>query len=50
MDGKIEIRAIIEMLGAPKEHIEATLKEYVENLKKDGVKINNETYAEAEEK
>ena len=50
MNEKIEIRAIIEMLGAPKEHIEATIKEYVANLKKEGQKINSETYAEAEQK
>ena len=32
---KILVKAIIEMLGAPKEHIENTLKEYIEGLKKD---------------
>lgn len=31
--GNILVRAIIEMLGAPKEHIEKTLKDYIEKLK-----------------
>lgn len=31
--GNILVRAIIEMLGAPKEHIEKTLKDYIENLR-----------------
>jgi len=50
MDGKIEVRAIIEMLGAPKEHIENTLKEYIDKLKKEGLNITSENYAEAQEK
>ena len=33
---KVLARVIIEILGAPKEHIEKTLKEYIESLKKDG--------------
>jgi len=33
--GNILVRTIIEMLGAPKEHIEKTLKDYVEKLKTD---------------
>jgi len=48
MERKIEARAIIEMLGAPKEHIEKTLKAYVEGLRKEGKKITAEEYAEAE--
>ena len=32
---KILVRAIIEMLGAPKEHIEKTLADFVEKLKKE---------------
>lgn len=32
---KILARVIIEMLGAPKEHIEKTLKDYVKKLKQD---------------
>lgn len=47
---KIEIRAIIEMLGAPKEHIEQTLKEYVTKLKEEGKKVNSEIYTPAEQK
>jgi hypothetical protein len=50
MTEKIEIRAIIEMLGAPKEHIEKTLKEYIEKLKDDGKKITSEIFEEAEQK
>jgi len=33
--GKIIARVIIEMLGAPKEHIEATLKDYIAKLGND---------------
>ena len=33
--GHLLARVIIEMLGAPKEHIEKTLKDYIEKLKKD---------------
>ena len=43
---KIETRAIIEMLGAPKEHIVKTLKEYIEKLQEEGKKINHISYAE----
>ncbi|MFT4297792.1 MAG: hypothetical protein ACMXX5_01230 [Candidatus Woesearchaeota archaeon] len=32
-EGQILVRAIIEMLGAPKEHIEKTLKDYIESIK-----------------
>ena len=34
-DKKIIIRAIIEMLGAPKDYIEKTLKNYLEKIKED---------------
>lgn len=47
MEQKIEVRAIIEMLGAPKEHIENILKEYVQKLKEEGKQITSETYEEA---
>ena len=43
-------RAIIEMLGAPREYIENTLKTYVQKLKKEGLHIVHEEYAPAEEK
>ena len=32
-EGQILVRTILEMLGAPKEHIESTMKGYVDNLK-----------------
>ncbi len=35
----IKARVIIEMLGAPKEHIQETLEHYVDKLKKDEKKI-----------
>lgn len=40
---KITARVIIEMLGAPKEYIEDTLKNYIKKLKNDGIKIIKET-------
>ncbi|MBD3361616.1 hypothetical protein GF358_02365 [Candidatus Woesearchaeota archaeon] len=43
---EIHTRAILEMLGAPKEYIEKTLKEYIQKLKKD-LKITKEEYEEA---
>jgi hypothetical protein len=45
----IRARAIIEMLGAPKEHVEGTLKRYVEQLKRDGLAVLREEHAPAEE-
>jgi hypothetical protein len=39
---KIIVRTIIEMLGAPKEYIETTLKNYLKKLKDDGIKILKE--------
>ena len=47
---KILVRVIIEMLGAPKEHIEKTLKDYVEKLKDDKeFEIVKEEFAPAKE-
>lgn len=43
----IHVRAIIEMLGAPKEHIEKTMKDYVEKLKNDKLNIVSEIYNDA---
>ena len=43
------IRCIIEMMGAPKEHVESTLKKYVEKWKDEGTKIKKEEYAETKE-
>lgn len=34
-ENRILVRAIIEMLGSPKDHIEETIKDYVEKLKED---------------
>ncbi len=50
MDKPLTIRAIIEMLGAPKEYIESTLKNYVEKLKSEGLQIKKAEYAPAEQK
>lgn len=43
----IHCRAIIEMLGAPKDYIEKTLRNYVQKLKNDGKAIIKEHYEEA---
>lgn len=48
MGDKLVVRAIIQMLGAPKEYIEETLKNYIEKLKKDGLQIIKEDYVPAE--
>lgn len=47
MPQKILVRAIVEMLGAPKEHIEHTLKIYINKLKQEGLKVKKEHYEEA---
>src|SRR3989338_5648551 len=44
---QIYARFILEILGAPKEYIEQTLKEYVAKLKKEGVEIKKEKFEEA---
>ena len=50
-EGWIHCNFIIEMLGKPKEHLEKTLKEYIELLKKDKtIEIIKEDYVEPEEK
>jgi len=47
--GKVLGRFIIEILGAPKEHIEKTLREYVQKLKEDtDLEVVKEEYAPAE--
>ena len=43
------VRAILEMLGGPKDYIEKTLKDYIAKLKKEGKKILKEDYVEAQE-
>lgn len=48
MDGKkLLVRVILEMLGAPMDYIEQTLKDYVVKLKTDGLVVKKESYAEA---
>lgn len=48
--GHILIRAIFEMVGTPKEHVEKTLKQYVDAIKEDPDYIfMNEEYAPCEE-
>lgn len=44
----VKARAIIEMLGAPKEYIEKTLKDYVAKLKDEGLNVLDEDYHEAQ--
>ena len=46
---KIIARVIIEMLGAPKEYIETTLKNYLEKLKNDGIQIIKEEIEPAQQ-
>lgn len=46
-EGWLQISFIVEMMGKPKEHLETTLKSYVDNLKKDKkIIFINEEYAE----
>jgi hypothetical protein len=49
---KLNARVIIEMLGAPKEHIEETIRSYVDQIKKESktIKVLREHYAPAEKK
>ncbi|MCK5107296.1 MAG: hypothetical protein KAQ83_01075 [Nanoarchaeota archaeon] len=48
-EGWIQVAFIVEMMGKPQEHLEKTLKEYVDNLKKDKhIEFINEDYAESE--
>ncbi|MDD5178038.1 MAG: hypothetical protein PHT54_02015 [Candidatus Nanoarchaeia archaeon] len=48
MEQKIIIKTVIEILGAPKEHVEETLKKVVEKLK-EGFKVRNAKTYEAQE-
>ena len=43
------IRCIIEMMGAPKEHVVKTLRDYIEKWKTEGIKIKKEHYEEPAE-
>ena len=48
-DGWVHCSFIVEMMGKPQEHLQKTLKNYVENLKKDKkIEFINEDYAEPE--
>lgn len=49
MEG-IVARCIVEIMGAPKEFIEQKLKEHVDKLKEDKLKILKERYEEPEQK
>src|SRR3989344_1166139 len=44
---QIRCRAIIEMLGAPKEYIDKILRDYIAKIKNEGAKIVSERYEEA---
>ncbi len=48
---KIVCKAIIEMLGSPKEHIEDTMKKYVDKIEEDykKIKLTDKYISEAEE-
>ncbi len=49
--GWIHSRLIIEMLGAPKEHVESTLKNFIDKLRKEeDVKVLKEDFTDAEKK
>lgn len=50
LETPVTARAIINIIGKPKEHIESTLREYVDKLKNEkGVNVTGEYYAEAAE-
>lgn len=48
MENKILTRIILEMLGAPKEYIEQTMKNYVTKIKQEGIQVKKENYADAQ--
>jgi hypothetical protein len=46
-EGQILGRAIVEMMGAPKEHLEKTIRDYAENMKGDlGMELINVDYSD----
>lgn len=46
----LQVRVIFEMLGKPKEHIEETIKKYVDKIKTDiNIEVYKEHYGEAKE-
>ncbi len=50
MEQNIMARAIIDILGGPKEHIEKALKDHVDKIKKEGLDVQAEVYEEAKPK
>lgn len=49
-EGYLRVNVIFEIVGKPKEHIEKTIKVYIENIKQDeNIHFINEEYEEAEE-
>ncbi len=47
-NGQVHARFIIEILGAPKEHVEKTLRDYIQSLKQDAnILVVQESYSEA---
>ncbi len=49
--GGIKFRTIIEILGAPKEHVDKTLKQYVDKIKKDkNYKVHRVSVEKAKER
>ena len=50
-EGYLRIRVIFEVIGRPKEHVEQTLKAYIENIKtkEEDIHVLNEDYEPAEE-
>jgi len=48
--GYIQSRIILEMIGKPKEHVDDTLKKYVEHIKKSSdIELLNQNFVEAKE-
>jgi hypothetical protein len=48
---KIKVKALITMIGTPKEHLEKILNDYIQELKtEEGVKVISEDYVGAEQK
>lgn len=44
MPDPIIVRAIIEMLGAPKEYIDSTLRAYIEKIESEGLQVRSKTF------
>lgn len=51
MEKKITFRAVIEVIGKPKEHVEKAIKDYVDNLKKsEYYQVVDEEFADVKER